>query len=931
LRKNLICAKIKRRKKGKMEFSISRARIATIITMALLMASVTLMAMPFQSVQAQTPSELNIPHGGSPGRNVQGMPNLGPLPSGVTPQYTITQTAYMSITPNPVGVGQPVLVNVWTSPGMYHTFYGQGYTVQIQKPDGTTVTVGPFDSYLGDDTAWFQYVVDQVGTWKFKFSTEGTYLPAGNYTDRPGSGTTTRYILGASVWYTPCNTDWQEITVQQEMVSSWPPAPLPTDYWTEPVSSMNREWFSILGCYPWTGVIYYPNGRVQYPSNYRYTPYVQAPSTAHVVWRRQGAIGGIIGGDAGYYSFATGGGTPTIIYQGRCYQTVTKAPQPVYINGTWQYPPGNVSISAVTYWQCYDLRTGQLYWERPLATGESAPTDVLLEPPAASAAAASPGAEAQFGYTISLVSITNPSGTNPGRIVKYSPWTGAITTNVTGQPTGFTIGRPGIVSPSGEYGSILFNNTYVYSFQTLSAAAGLYSLIKWNAAGTSDNFTTRIISNVTAPNRYLPTALSATDYDAGVSATVEWAAIPGPQWCIGINITAFDMNTGARLWDYSTNDSVTNNIQTLSSPIADWGKLACAMQNRHWSCWDLRSGKKLWDSDLTAYPWGNWWAYATASYDFNGTFGEIIGCSYAGLYAIDWNTGHILWFFSDPSVPFEEPYGVYPFFTGVRMADGKIYAYSGEHTPSQPIARGWSLYCINATNGQLIWKIEGPMSPGPVADGYLTASNTYDGYMYIFGKGKSATTVSASPAVISKGSAVLIQGTVMDMSPGDQGSFLNPTARLDSPTAPGKVPCVSAASMRTQMEYLYEQQPIDGIWHNETITGVSVILTAIGTDGTVIDIGTTTTNGYYGTFSYAWTPPKEDTYTITATFAGDGSYGSSSAATAASVGPAPASPTPTPTPQPQAAPDNTPTIIGMGVAIIIAIAVVGIMLYRKHP
>lgn len=889
-------------------------------------------------VKAQTLENLDIPHGGTP-TGVVDDPHLGPLPAGTTPQYTITQTAYMSLTPNPIGVNQQLLVNVWTSPGMYHAFYGQGYEVEIRKPDGTTQTVGPFNSYLGDDTAWFTYTPNQVGTWQFKFSAPGTYIPVGNYSDRPGAGTpNVRYYIGASVWYTDCTTDWQNVTVQQDMVASWPPAALPTDYWREPISPMNREWTSILGYYPWTGVIYYANGRVQYGSNYRLTPYVQAPTTAHVAWRRQGALGGLQGADQGYYSYSSGGGNPTIILQGRCYQTFTAPPQTNNINGTQAY---NGSPAGITMWMCYDLRTGYVYWERPLAAGESAPTDVLEEPPGASTI---PGAEASNSPSISLVTFVAPTttttsgvptGGTDGRIIKYNPYTGAVSANVTGQPPGFTIGRPGIVSPSGEYGSYLFNYTYVYSFQTVNSTAGNYRLIKWTAAGTSNTFSTRIISNISVPNRYLPTALSAIDYNAGVSATVNWAPIPGPQWCIGINITAIDINTGALLWGLNTNDSITNNAQTLSSPVADWGKLAVGMQNRHWSCWDIRTGTKLWDSDLTQYPWGNWWAYATASYDVNETFGEIIACSYHGIYAFDWNTGHILWVYSNPSVPFEEPYGTYPFFTGVRMADGQIYGYSGEHTPSQPIARGWSIYDINATDGTLIWKMKGAMSPGPVADGYLTASNSYDGYTYIFGKGKSQTTVTASPGAAASGSAVTIQGIVMDMSPGDQGSYINPTPLPDSPTKPGTVPCVNAASMATQMEYLYEQQPIDGLWHNETITGVPVTLTAIGSDGSVIDIGSVTTNGYYGTFGYTWTAPKEGTYTITASFAGDGSYGSSSAATVLSV--AAAAATPTPAPSTTSGPSNYVTttdlmlyLVGGVIAIIIAIVVATIVIVRRH-
>ena len=110
---------------------------------------------------------------------------------------------------------------------------------------------------------------------------------------------------------------------------------------------------------------------------------------------------------------------------------------------------------------------------------------------------------------------------------------------------------------------------------------------------------------------------------------------------------------------------------------------------------------------------------------------------------------------------------------------------------------------------------------------------------------------------------MVIKGTVLDQSPAQPGT-----------------PCVSKDSMTTQMEYLHMQCPIDGIWGNETITGVPVTLTAIDSNGTVIDFGTTTTNGYYGTFSMAWTPPNEDTYQIIATFAGDESYGSSAAATA---------------------------------------------------
>jgi outer membrane protein assembly factor BamB len=363
-----------------------------------------------------------------------------------------------------------------------------------------------------------------------------------------------------------------------------------------------------------------------------------------------------------------------------------------------------------------------------------------------------------------------------------------------------------------------------------------------------------------------------------------------------------------------------------SSLVVDRGKIGLDAQNRHWMCFDGRTGKVLWTSELTEYPWGNWWAYSTSSYDFNESKGAIIACSYAGLYAFDWDNGKILWHYASPMAPFESPYGQEPFFTGVSIADGKVYVYGGEHTTTEPITRGWHLHCVNATTGEGIWKMTGPMTPGAIADGYLTASNPYDGYMYVFGKGKSKTTVEAPDVAVPKGTAVLIHGTVMDMSPGDQGSFQNPTAPLDSPTKPGTVPCVSKDSMQTQMEYLYMQHPIDGLWHNETITGVPVTLTAIKSDGTVIDVGSTTTNGYYGTFTQAWTPPDEGTYTIMASFAGDDSYGISSGATGLTVGPAPA---PYPTPPEAPTPiDYTALLYGILIAVIIAIVLALVLIFR---
>ena len=300
----------------------------------------------------------------------------------------------------------------------------------------------------------------------------------------------------------------------------------------------------------------------------------------------------------------------------------------------------------------------------------------------------------------------------------------------------------------------------------------------------------------------------------------------------------------------------------------------------------------------------------------------IFRSAYTGVYAVNWTNGKIEWKYESPNNPYETPYidangtTVSSWNGGILVADGKVYDYNTEHSPTQPITRGWKLHCINATTGEGIWNVTAFSGSrdfrGAVADGYLAFDNFYDGYMYVFGKGKSATTVTAPDVSVPLGTAFTIKGTVLDQSPGQPNT-----------------PCVSVDSMTTQMEYLHMQYPIDGLYHNVSVSGVVVSLTAVGSDGSFVDIGSVTTDGYYGTFSKSWTAPAEGDYQIIASFAGDDSYGSSSASTSVSVGPAPS----TPEPQQIVVPDYTMTIMYAAVAIIIAVVIavaVAVLLLRKH-
>ena len=104
--------------------STRKTRTIAAIIFALLMISGTFMTQP---AQAQTLTQTTP----------------GPLPSGVVPILTVETLPYLSFSPNPVGVGQTFLVNLWLQPPIVVARqHIQAFLVTMTKPDGTKVTVG---------------------------------------------------------------------------------------------------------------------------------------------------------------------------------------------------------------------------------------------------------------------------------------------------------------------------------------------------------------------------------------------------------------------------------------------------------------------------------------------------------------------------------------------------------------------------------------------------------------------------------------------------------------------------------------------------------------------------------------------------------------------------------------------------------------------
>jgi hypothetical protein len=307
--------------------------------------------------------------------------------------------------------------------------------------------------------------------------------------------------------------------------------------------------------------------------------------------------------------------------------------------------------------------------------------------------------------------------------------------------------------------------------------------------------------------------------------------------------------------------------------------------------------------------------------------GVIFFVGFGGdIWDVSLTDGSVLWYTNTTTLVgtsgTETPYGVWPLwvFSTQEITNTELLLAEG-HEYDPPLFHGSQELGINATNGQLVWSVLSfDTTGGEISYGILCGLNSYDGQIYAYGQGPSATTVIAANPVAPAGTPVVIRGTVMDVSAGASQEAVKANF-------PNGLPCVSDASQSTLMPYVYEQQP-----HPSTVTGVPVVLTSIDPNGNTVPIGTATSDAS-GMFTYTWMPPIPGNYTIIATFEGSGAYYGSYSETSFYATSAPATPAPTATPVSLA---TTQSYIMIGViAIIVVIIIIGailaMLLLRKRP
>ena len=854
---------------------------------------------------------------------------LGALPSALahTPAWNIPTYSFISVSPNPIGVGQQVNVNFWVNipPPTASAQYGDRWgnmTVKVTKPDGTTQTLGPFTSDATGGT-YTTFTPTTTGNYTFQMFFAGQVLRGENLPPGPPSS-----WLGD--YFQPSQSGTYTLAVQEESLSYPPEVPLPTQYWTRPIYGENNNWYVIGG--NWLGLgqsTFAATGL--YNSTGNYNPYTKAPNTAHILWTKPEAFGGMIGGEYG--------GSQTANY----YSTSQYEPKfaPIIMQSILYYTLYPGASTHPEGWVAVDLHTGETLWTKTEAevNGEVLRCGQIFND-------LTPNQYGGQAYLWAIPASGAGFGGSPSYMSMYDAMTGEWILNITGSL--------GMTLTTDEYGSLIgyyTNSTINFATQEVSASLTMWNstrCINLNVAnygggdpvpdqwmwrppqGGQLNFS--LGNQWSAPLPSTDTAGSSLTYMAeffgfsfpahllGISAVqsnvvlmtgsiyADVAGLYQPGWIEEAGFSAID---GHKLWGVTNRTQTpfsivyTGDVWSGSGAYVELDESALSV-----SGYSLTTGQKLWGPAKlpNASPFSTLGANAIVA------DGYIYIWLYGGdVYSYNILTGAMRWEYHTPPAGFESPYGrnsIWTFTVG-SIADGKLFVPEG-HMYSPPLFHNAQQLALNLTTGEVVWSIDAfDVTSGPaISDGIMVTLNAYDNQIYGYGKGPTKLTVSGPDVGSIMDVPVMIKGTITDISSGSQQQAV-------AANFPNGLPCVSDESMTDWMMYVYMQQP-----YPTTVTGVPVKIDVIDSNKNYRTIGTTTSDAA-GTFRFTWTPDIPGDYTVIATFEGSESYYLSSANDGFTVLPAPEATAP-----PTRAPANAADLYllpGIGV-IVAAIAIVGIVL-----
>jgi outer membrane protein assembly factor BamB len=788
-------------------------------------------------------------------------------------QATMKTYAYIGAMPNPVGVGQEVLLHVGITRELQLAPMGwDGLTVIVTKPDGTTQTLGPLrtDSTGGTGTV---YTPATVGNYTLQTHFPEQVTSASKVAAGTPSGTT---MLASE-------SEIMTLVVQEQPIGYYQNTPLPTEYWTRPIDAQHREWYRISG--NWVG---YP--RYDAPV----VAYNDGPETGHILWAKPLVMGGLAGGEMIEQAFECGDAyegffASSVIIGGNLYYNRFNA-----LGGT------RVEQEVVAV----NLRTGEELWVRNWNNTRLSFGQVFYWD--------SWNYHAVFDYLWSVSGSTWNA---------YDAGTGRWEYAITGVPSGTQF-----YGPKGEIyiytintaqgWMTLWNSSRVVQPQTANTQSD-GSWIRSNL-GTTFNATRGYDFNVTIPQGLTGSGRQIILGDRVVGVNVNTTAVT--TWALNLKPGQEGQLMFKKTWNAPADWAAGNvSVSFRRMSIEDGAFTVWVKEARQWWGFSTETGDKIW-GPTAPEQYLNIFASSRDAI----AYGKLITVGYSGIVnAYDVKTGELLWQY-EAIDPYNEILwsNNWPLYMGF-VTDGKIYLHSTEHSSVDPKPRGANFYCLDIETGEEVFKLnirghhwgESPI----IGDSVIAMYNSYDQRIYALGKGPSQTIVSAPLTAIKLGESFTISGSIMDISPGTKSSAL-------SMRFPHGVPAVADANQNEWMQHVYLQFP-----KPTDVEGVTVVLTAIDPNGNSITIGEAKSNAD-GIFGYTWAPEVPGLYQITASYEGSEAYYGSKDTTILTAVDAPAA-TPAATIQPVSVADTyfLPAIAGLFVLVIIGFAVIALLMLKKRP
>jgi outer membrane protein assembly factor BamB len=736
---------------------------------------------------------------------------------------------FVDVIPRTVGVNQKALINYGLLNFLFADGDGWNVTAVVTGPEGNVVKT--FEGMTwSTGTRGDYFTPTEVGEYSIQCIYNGEYYEStsASYTGQ----------------YAASKSDIVTLVVQEDWVPEHPGYGYePGNYWTRPVDSQLREWWSFMGSW------------VAKPRNL-YAPYNDAPESAHILWTMPigDTLGGLSGGDNWQIAYQNGDA-----YEGKF--------------------AGSIIISGVLYYNKYvsgapqqaivavDLHTGKVLWERSYDFG---------------------GSRISTGQTLTWLSLNNrgtwsyiwlTSGTN---MFALEPATGNLQYNMTNVPSG-TI----YYGPNGEMLKYALTNVG-------DATNPNYRLTQWNSSWVVTNGKTGMQESWGSQVRGVTYNATERGYDLNVSVSTN-EAITGSILTVfpcdrvivgsvsttnGVTLSAISLEPGKEGQILFINENTPTfkdwDILTVTGSIgqAGWGAFSqedlvavyWTKENRVNYAFSLANGKFLWQTEPQVYA-DAWTDTATASYGPERLIvhSKLIQASVGGIvYCYDIGTGEKLWDYEAVD-PYAESY-ISPnwWIIPLLVSDNKVYFGHLEHSALEPKPRGAPFFALDVETGDLVWKIDGAFRQtrwggrALIGDSIIATLDTYDNRIYAIGRGPVSMTLTTPDTVAKAGTPVVIKGTIMDVSPGTQTDAMQ--LRF-----PNGVPAVSDTYMSDWMLYVYKQFP------QQHAEGVTITLATNDPNGNWYELGTVTSDDS-GAFAFEFTPETDGKYDIYAMFDGTAAY-----------------------------------------------------------